>query len=129
MRALRLQQASLQQSPHVTPPIGNHQHVDIVLGYPVDDPVGLEENFTVLPNSNIQQFLRVTSALGMFGKAAERFFDPLRHMIGTTRRIVPINVIVDLLQVACRTRAFEQNGRTMRTPGRISSGSMTSVTR
>ena len=44
-RALRLQQASLQQGPHVPPPIGNHQHVDLVPGHPVDDPVRLEENF------------------------------------------------------------------------------------
>ena len=69
------------------------EHVDVVLDLPVDDPVGLEENFTVFPDSDVQQLLRVTSALGSFGRAGEHLFDSLQHMVGATDRIVPSNVV------------------------------------
>ena len=78
------------------------EHVDVVLDLPVDDPVGLEENFTVFPDSDVQQLLRVTSALGSFGRAGEHLFDSLQHMVGATDRIVPSNVVVNFLQVVRR---------------------------
>ena len=64
---LCLQQAPLQQCLHVTPPISNHKHVDVISHHSVDDAVRLEEDLTVLPNSNVQQFLRGVSTLGMLG--------------------------------------------------------------
>ena len=75
--ALCLQQAPLEQRLHVTPPIGDHEHIDVIFHDPVDDPVGLEENLTVVPNPNLQQFLWVAPALRVLREAVKRPFDLL----------------------------------------------------
>ena len=84
-KGLRPQQAPLQQRLHVAPSIGDEEHVDVAFHHPVDDAVGLEEDFTVLPNPEFQQFFRIISPVGIRGQAFEDFFATVS---GPSRKIV-----------------------------------------
>ena len=69
---LRLQQSPLQQDVQVAAAVGDQEHVDVVLYDPVDDAVGLEEDFAVFPDPQGQQFFREGPALGGSSQAGER---------------------------------------------------------
>ena len=133
-KCLCLQQAPQQQCLHVTPPISNHKHVDIISHHPVDDAVRLEEDLTVLPESQCPAipsgsfragdarigcgtpFLSAPARLGtsLPRRSSATRVRQLGQMLGRLAALpvpgdppgpgasVPIDVIANLLQVACR---------------------------
>ena len=80
-QCLCLQQAPLQQCLHVTvtPPISNHKHVDVISHHSADDAVRLEEDLTVLPDPNVEQFLRGGSTLWVNMQKAIDMWDAERE--------------------------------------------------
>ena len=97
-------QSALQQSLHVTPPVGDQVHMHGTAGHAVNQAIGFEEYLAKLADAQSEQFARVAAALRQFGEAFDDADQFVEHTIGVGCRIELGDVVNNFGQVALSTR-------------------------